>query len=230
MGDLEFKHIIVAIIIVIAALIAAGLSVYQYLTGVQKERKNEALQKELIQTQADLNKLQNETLKRIMGFGYAVVKVVKINANKFELLLESKSDYPIYETEVYVYDQDKLNKCPKIMKNGQPHIIYDCYVKSGVAIDIKTLVSRKIRPLKIEKQLQENEYHIMIKTLTKHNTIFQYSIIESDLKKNTINHYYRVYELVNKEYFLMEKDDLNISEERFEDIFSYKKEIAMIYN
>jgi hypothetical protein len=230
MGDIEFKHIIVAIVIVIAALIAAGLSVYQYFTGVQKEKKNDSLQKELIQTQAELNKLQNETLKRIMGFGYAVVKVVKINANRFELLLESKSDYPIYATEVYVYDQDKLNQCPKIMKNGQPHIMYDCYVKSGITRDINTLVSRKIRPLKIEKQLQENEYHIMIKTLTKHNTIFQYSIVKSDLKNNTVDHYYRVYELINKEYLLMEKDDLNISEEKFEEIFSYKKQIDLFYN
>lgn len=256
MSGIEFKDIIIVIIIIIAATLAAGLSVYQYIDSVQKDKKNEQLQIDLItaqkqalekaenleraneeikdkanaliKTQSELNLLQNETLKKVMGHGYAHIIASPNSLNSFKLFAESKSDYPIYDLGIMVYDQNKLNACPKIKQGGEERILLSCFYQAGHEVPVFNLGYKKLQDLAYTVNL-DSDKHFIIKIISKHNIIYQYSIIKIDAKSKKFLHYYRIFEWGNNPK-LLESDSYNISNKIFEDIFPYKKEIPVFYD
>ncbi len=147
MTELELKNWIIITCIFFAAIIAAGASALQYIDGVKKDKKNDDLQKELIKTQSKLNDLQNETLKRVMGYGFVRIKVGNINGLLVQIIAENTSDYPIYESEIMVFDQDQINLCPKVHHEGKEYIFSDCYLNAATKLPVYNFTEKTMRQL-----------------------------------------------------------------------------------
>lgn len=210
------------------AAIATIISIYQFVDGVNKDKENDKLQKELITTQKELSVLQNETIKKVMGHGYASILASTNTFSSFKLFAISKSDYPIYDFGVMIYNQDEINKCPKVTNNGENRILLSCLNRTGYEIPIFNLGSKKTQDLGYEIKL-DSDKHLFIKMISKHNVVFQYSIIKVDPRTRKFVHNYRIFEM-KETPILLEKDENNVDDSEFEKIFNYKEEIPLFYD
>jgi hypothetical protein len=192
--NLATKHWISIIGLVLGGAIATIISIYQFVDGVNKDKENDNLQKELITTQKELSVLQNETTKKVMGHGYTSILASTNTLTSFKLFAISKSDYPIYDFGVMIYNQDEINKCPKVTNYGENRILLSCFNRTGYEIPIFNLGSKKTQDLGYEVKL-DSDKHLFIKMITKYNVVFQYSIIKADPRTRKFVHNYRIFEM-----------------------------------
>ncbi|SFC34000.1 hypothetical protein SAMN04487891_10966 [Flagellimonas taeanensis] len=196
---------------------------------IRAQSENNKLSMELIETQNQLNQLQGETLKQVIGDGWLRINVEWNNENEFELMVESMSQYPIYETSIFVYEQADVDKCPMDKVNGENVISKSCFDKCAREFGgLLTMNPMKKRPLgkDYRKKLLEEDTEIeMFFTIhNKHNTIVQYSIISKDGYK----HFYRIFEVEEGAYKQIASDNYNIPNSRFEQAFyHFGKELRL---
>lgn len=232
---METKDYVIAVIIIGIALSAGLLSAWQYMNGVKSDRQNEKLQEELsvsqkmvLEKQEEINYLQGETLKRVMGFGYIRVNAYWLNSKEFGLSVESKSEYPIYESEMTIFNQDEIDKCPKKTIDGKTRIMSSCLYSKSITIDMGTVHSGKIRKIEVPFTFDKKTTRLFFRISNKHNTLIQFSIIENDSNRKKFKHSYRVFSAVHNEYQLLESDNYDVGEDVFENAFpNYKKDLIV---
>ncbi|MBO0329438.1 hypothetical protein [[Muricauda] lutisoli] len=193
---------------------------------IAEQKKNNDLANELIEAQKKLDHLQSETIKRVMGSGYLRVLVHQIQTDKIRLIAESMSNYPIYDAEIRIIDLEKIKNCPKEMVDGVEKLLFKCWEERTKVYGNKQINSRKIRPINFTKKVGADNINLQIITTSRHSTIIQYSIINPKTKK----HNYRIFEKIENNYTLLEKDLHDTNEKIFEQTFPYKKEIEFYSN
>ncbi|WP_411029647.1 hypothetical protein [Spongiimicrobium sp. 3-5] len=211
-------------IIGIALILIALL--YHYFFHLKLGEPNKAKNAE-----KQLDDLQQEIKKQNSGDGYIKYDVAPVQGGKFQLIITSKSNYPIYNVETAIFSQDVLDKCPKSIVNGNESIMNSCW-KSAVIFALQLDIVPKL--LTNESGYKFDIYtqfvHLMIQTHTRHNTIIQYSTIRfNPTKKTVIGHFFKIFEYNNGEYLLLE-DDGSTSETHFENTFQYKKPYKVNYD
>ncbi|WP_149275686.1 hypothetical protein [Pareuzebyella sediminis] len=230
---METRVYIITALIIITALVAGCLSAWQYYESQKTEAKNEVLQeenieraKQLIDAQKQINTLQTETLKQVMGEGYLKIHVIWKGFNEFEIYAESMSSYPIFDTTIMIYDQECLDKCEKTQPNGKIKVMKACYDKCAkTSNEVRTIHPSSLTPMGKYKIPQGNdEMRLYFTIFSRHSTIAQYSIIT---RKNK-NHYYRVYE-VKAGNFIKLENEMNDNDDKFREAFKHFEQTIPLY-
>ena len=262
-NKLETKDIVVVILIIIAAFVAAGLSIYQYVDGIKKDKDTNELQlkviktqeklidaqenadvkasennskldiankelksktEDLINSQSEIIRIQNESLKNIIGYGYAELMIEPIDENNFRFYIKSKSAYNMYELLIEITDFDAMKECQYVIKNKAYFFKEECHEKNSVRNTMKTLNSKSYADINYNLNLNKVESHLIIRVVANNITTMQYSIIQHDRVTRIFSHEFKLFEVKrdNSEYVLLSESSTDIPEKEWARTFPYK--------
>ena len=240
---LENKDIVVVVLIIVAALVACGLSVYQYIEGVKKDKEvlhnnlkleNANLElkdktKQLLKSQKKLIKIQGETIKNIVGDGFAEA-YPQIKNDEIKLILRSKSDYNIYNILVEVINFDKMKTCDFEFKNNEYYFPEKCYTENVTKNNITTLNPNTWVELNYNLKPNFKSINLIVKQISNNITTLQYLIINYEEGQDKHPYFFRIFEIsrANKEYKLLSQSKDNIPEEIWKERFPYKMNFNII--
>lgn len=183
----------------------------------------------IIESNNALISSQTETLKKVMGAGYAKIIVGGVDENNLKCYIESLSNYPMYEVEITVCNYNEIIKCNQ-KADGKGNIIINrkCFNSNSLTFENTfTLNSQKTRPLGYTFK-KDKTHFVLFKIATKHSTTFQYSIIEFERKQNLVYHAYKIFEVdMNGATKLLEDNSAEYPEELWTKNFHYRKQVFL---
>lgn len=249
---LELKDYINITVILILALSAGIYSAYQYIDGVKKDRKNEetsiklseaqhkalkatediafaqkqTIEKtnELVEAQKQINILQDEIIKQVLGNGYPKLKVINSKGDNFDFFIQGSNQYPIFKINFRITDAEKILNCDHKIVNKTVEIDKSCYDKSILFTSDKAFDINGDLMQSISFTHRKKNCYFVTEFMCKNIRLVQYSIIK--FENNSVNHSYRIYEISkadNSFLDLLENNDSTISESEYEKHFFSKK-------
>lgn len=249
-------------------MVAAGLSVYQYIENIKKEKESNELQlkvietqeelissqkqsektaienslklenvnehlrlktEELLEAQAKVIELQNESLKNIIGHGFTEVHLNQLDANSFRFYIKSKSDYNIFNILIEVINFDEIKKCNSKFENNTYYFSESCLQKNSHRDTMKSLNPNSYADLSAKYTLNKKEIHFIIKIISDNITTMQYSKIVYN-KSGKLTHLFRIFEVKrdNNTYVLLNESNEKQSEDEWIDNFPYKLDMKIL--
>ena len=185
---------------------------------------------DIIKSNNELIKSQGETIKNLMGSGYAWLGIFVKN-EELHFYIQSKSLYPMYNLKVDITDYKKItDKYPINPNLGEVTINEDFYNKCSVSInkiefDLK---SKAIIDISQFSKPNKGTYFFLIRMKSKHGTMAQFSIVECFPKLKAIRHSYKIFEyLPDYSIKLVEDHSNGLPESMWVNNFHYKKKITL---
>ncbi|MCY7358811.1 MAG: hypothetical protein LH609_15405 [Rudanella sp.] len=179
----------------------------------------------LIKDNYELSKsLTNNTLQTnryVLGDGYAVfILIGRAQSNQYFGIVESLSNYPIYDLSVSVTDFDETIKCRSNYVGKTFMIEQDCFLKNTKDNSVNILRPRNYSPFIYEVNSTEKYKKLEVKIYTRNTNILQQIIFK--LQKGHCPQSYRTYQYLTKsDSFKLIKSDnkLNISDREWTQSF-----------
>lgn len=181
---------------------------------------------DIIKSNNELIKFQGETIKNLMGSGYAWLGIFVKNED-LHFYIQSKSLYPMYDLMVAITDYKKITeKYPIDTKVQEVTINEDFYDKCTVLVTKAEINLKAKAYINFSQFVKPNNgtYFFLTKIKAKHGTIGQFSIVECLPKLNAIRHSYKIFEyLPDNNMKLIEDHSNGLPESMWINNFHYKK-------
>lgn len=179
-------------------------------TRVATDKLVEAYEK-LEKAQETIQNLQTETIKNIVGDGFATTDYVDIGNSTVKPSLINKNSYPLHEVEMTLVDFKKIINCKRLPSNDDTITIpKSCLDSCSYSTYPKlTLVSNVDKDTNFQIIItQEPQYFLsLVKSLNV--TTFQYSVLWRD-KSGKLIHKFKIYERkrIDGTFKFVNEDDL----------------------
>ena len=255
--NMEFKDWTITVLFVIIGLAAGLMSAYQYydstksaneakqlsiqlrdaqseLNSSQKTANDKAnklilANEKLVEAQEKINVLQNETIKKLGGDGFASIEIRR-TADKVFFFGQCSDKYPLYNCILEIRDYNEIKKCKTTTKNGIVYMEQECYNKNLKQFPSVTLNPGILNQIQgYSCQISELPKYLKFSLGTNNISTVQFSILVYNKQKNDVLHYFRIAE-VNKEgkvFKIIYSNCDSSMDKEFKENFDYLKEILL---
>ncbi|MFD0940787.1 hypothetical protein [Pedobacter boryungensis] len=166
----------------------------------------------IIESNNKLIQAQAETILKIFGSGYIRMEIGGLKDEQFKCYLVNVSKYPIYDLEIAITNYNEVIKCPSKVENGKILVSNACIEANTFYVRHPILPADKSAGIKYTLP-KDITHFLFTKISSRHNTTFQYSIIQFDKSKNKTLHAYRIYEVdIKNNIKLIEDNSLGIDD------------------
>lgn len=169
--------------------------------------------------------IQNETIKRVIGDGYAIIKIRPISDSKARLVIENASNYTLFDVAIAVTKTDQLKNKIRV-ENSTVSIDRKDFLASSVEMPEVTLRPQNFLNTDYTLNIHEIPINLLIKIHYRHCTTLQYIKILS-YKDKFLGSGSRIFEVSNDANFKFLYSDSDIPDSEYEKDPFYKKAIIV---
>lgn len=188
-------------------------------------------QQKLIEEQSKSNKLQTETLNRVIGKGHLRIVQSLLDKNTLNIRAINTSDYPIYDITITIENYSEIMKIPFSQNGDIIRLNKNEFDKHKVQYPDFNLAGNLEIELLYSAPLKEEPINLVFKIQSRNGITYQYSVFFFNELTGAWQNAYRIYEYnyATKKLEKILEASTNANDDFFETRFHFLKTLVMEY-